>query len=66
MGWHYTARTDSSRTRIDKGGGSDDFASHLVYYPEKRVVIIWASNDRSKRWRTTLNDAITEIVFREN
>jgi hypothetical protein len=50
FGWHYTARTD-------------DFASHLLYYPDERLVIIWANNDRSKRWRQTLNDAITEIVF---
>lgn len=63
FGWHYTAATDTSRTRIDKGGGSDDFASQLLYYPEDRVVIVWASNDLSKRWRRTLNQAIPELVF---
>ena len=63
FGWHYTARTDSSRTRIDKGGGSDDFASQLLYFPDEPVVIIWASNDLSKRWRQTLNRAIPDIVF---
>jgi CubicO group peptidase (beta-lactamase class C family) len=63
FGWHFTARTDTSRTRIDKGGGSDDFASQLLYYPEERVVIVWASNDLSKRWRRTLNQALPEIVF---
>lgn len=63
FGWHYSGKTDSSRTRIDKGGGSDDFASQLLYYPEDRVVIVWASNDLSKRWRRTLNQAIPELVF---
>src|SRR5262245_45307705 len=63
FGWHYTPRSDSGRARIDKGGGSDDFASQLLYYPEEDAVIIWASNDLSKRWRRTLNAAIPEIVF---
>ena len=63
FGWHYTAKTDSSRTRIDKGGGSDDFATQLLYYPDERVVVVWASNDLSKRWRRTLNQAIPDIVF---
>jgi CubicO group peptidase (beta-lactamase class C family) len=63
FGWHYRARTDSSRTSIDKGGGSDDFASQMLYYPEERVVIIWTSNDLSKRWRQTLNRAIPDLVF---
>lgn len=63
FGWHYSAKMDTSRTRIDKGGGSDDFASQLLYYPEERVTIVWASNDLSKRWRRTLNTAIPEIVF---
>lgn len=63
FGWHYTARSDSSRTRIDKGGGSNDFASQLLYFPDEDVVIIWASNDLSKRWRQTLNRTITDLVF---
>ena len=63
FGWHYYAKTDTSRTRIDKGGGSDDFASQLQYFPDDGVVIIWASNDLSKRWRRTLNQAIPDIVF---
>jgi CubicO group peptidase (beta-lactamase class C family) len=63
FGWHYNARTGSTRTRIDKGGGSGEFASQLLYYPDERVVIVWASNDLSKRWRQTLNQAIPDIVF---
>jgi len=63
FGWHYRPRTESSRARIDKGGGSDDFASQLLYFPDERVVIVWASNDRSKSWRQTLNSAIPDIVF---
>ena len=66
FGWHYRPRTDSSRTLIDKGGGSENFASQLLYFPEERVVVIWASNDLSKRWRRTLNTAIPDIVFTGN
>ena len=63
-GWHISA-DQSKRPLISKGGGSDDFASQLLYYPRERVVIVWASNNLQKRWRQTLNAAIPEIVFRE-
>jgi CubicO group peptidase (beta-lactamase class C family) len=63
FGWHVYARTDSSRARIDKGGGSNDFASQLLYFPDDRVAVIWVSNDLTKRWRQTLNRAIPDIVF---
>ncbi|MFN0100301.1 MAG: serine hydrolase domain-containing protein [Gemmatimonadaceae bacterium] len=63
FGWRYTAGSDSSRALIAKGGGSDDFASQLLYFPKERVVIVWASNDLSKRWRRTLNQAVPDLVF---
>jgi CubicO group peptidase (beta-lactamase class C family) len=62
-GWHVYPATDSSRTRIDKGGGSADFASQLLYYPDERVVVVWASNDLTRRWRQELNRAIPDILF---
>ncbi|HJS42402.1 MAG TPA: serine hydrolase [Gemmatimonadales bacterium] len=48
-GWHV------SPTRIDKGGGSAKFASQLLYYPDRRIVIVWACNDLRQRWRARLN-----------
>ena len=63
FGWHVTAATSTGKARIDKGGGSDDFASQLLYYPRERVAIIWASNNLRQRWRQTLNRALPDIVF---
>jgi CubicO group peptidase (beta-lactamase class C family) len=61
-GWHVT--TDSGgRSLIQKGGGSDDFATDMLYYPSDRVVIIWASNNLRQRWRRTLNRTLTAIVL---
>lgn len=65
FGWHVRPATQSAKARIDKGGGSDDFATQLLYYPEERVVIIWASNNLRQRWRQTLNRALPAIVFGE-
>ena len=55
-GWHV------SPTRIDKGGGSANFASQLLYYPDQRTVIVWACNDLRQRWRAKLNQVLGEIV----
>lgn len=63
FGWHVRAPTPTERARIDKGGGSDDFASQLLYYPEQRVAIIWASNNLRQRWRRTLNHVLPDVVF---
>jgi CubicO group peptidase (beta-lactamase class C family) len=63
FGWHVNAATPTARARIDKGGGSADFASQLLYYPNERVAIIWASNNLRQRWRQTLNQALPAIVF---
>jgi CubicO group peptidase (beta-lactamase class C family) len=64
-GWHVTPATGApgSRARIDKGGGSADFASHLLYYPDDHVVIVWTSNNLERRWRRTLNQVLPDIVF---
>jgi CubicO group peptidase (beta-lactamase class C family) len=61
FGWHV--ESVDGRVRISKGGGSDDFASQMLYYPRDRVVVIWASNDLRQRWRRTLNAALPGIVF---
>ena len=63
FGWHVTAATDTSRARIDKGGGSDDFASQLLHFPRDSVTIVWASNNLQRRWRPTLNRAIPDMIF---
>jgi CubicO group peptidase (beta-lactamase class C family) len=63
FGWHVTLATAATRMRIDKGGGSPDFASQLLYFPNERVVIVWASNNLSRRWRQTLNDALPGLIF---
>lgn len=56
FGWHV------SSLRIDKGGGSANFASQLLYYPDQHIVIIWACNDLRQRWRARLNQALGEIA----
>ena len=61
-GWHEETLPDG-KLLIQKGGGSDDFASHLLYYPKERVLIIWATNNMRQRWRQTLNRTIPAIVF---
>jgi CubicO group peptidase (beta-lactamase class C family) len=62
-GWHVYAATDTSRARIDKGGGSDDFASQLIHFPSDSVTIVWASNNLERRWRQTLNRALPDMIF---
>ncbi|HKR59366.1 MAG TPA: serine hydrolase domain-containing protein [Pyrinomonadaceae bacterium] len=62
-GWHVIPATDTSRARIEKGGGSDDFASQLIHFPRDSVTIVWASNNLERRWRQTLNRALPELVF---
>jgi CubicO group peptidase (beta-lactamase class C family) len=61
-GWHVET-TPEGRPRIQKGGGSDDFASHLLFYPRERVVIVWATNNLRQRWRRTLNQALPALVL---
>jgi CubicO group peptidase (beta-lactamase class C family) len=65
FGWHVETTPDG-RPRISKGGGSDDFASQLLYYPRDDVVIVWASNNLRQRWRQTLNQALPALVFADD
>lgn len=61
-GWHVDSTPDG-KPWINKGGGSDDFASQLLYYPRDRVTIVWASNSLRQRWRQTLNRALPPAIF---
>jgi CubicO group peptidase (beta-lactamase class C family) len=61
-GWHVES-TPEGRRLVQKGGGSDDFASHFLYYPDDRLVIVWASNNLRQRWRKTLNRSIPDTIF---
>jgi len=61
-GWHV-GLNPQGRLQVDKGGGSDDFASQLLYFPRERVVIVWASNNLQQRWRRTLNRSLQAITF---
>jgi CubicO group peptidase (beta-lactamase class C family) len=63
FGWHVYAATDTSHARIAKGGGSDDFASHMIHFPGDSVTIVWASNNLERRWRQTLNRALPDVIF---
>ncbi len=62
-GWHFYPATSTTRARVDKGGGSDDFASQLILFPRDSVTIVWASNNLERRWRQTLNRALPEVIF---
>jgi CubicO group peptidase (beta-lactamase class C family) len=62
FGWHVET-TPEGRARIQKGGGSDDFASHVLYYPGDRVGMVWATNNLRQRWRRTLNQALADLVL---
>jgi CubicO group peptidase (beta-lactamase class C family) len=62
FGWHVE-RTANGTSLIQKGGGSSNFASHMLYYPDDRVVIVWATNNLRQRWRRTLNVALPGVVF---
>ena len=61
-GWHVETPAEG-RAVIQKGGGSDDFASHMLYYPNDRVVIVWACNNLRQRWRRALNRALPAAIF---
>jgi hypothetical protein len=41
-------------------------ASQLQYFPNDRVLIVWASNDLTRRWRQTLNLELPRIILDDN
>jgi len=65
FGWHVETTADG-RTLIEKGGGSDDFASQMLYYPREGVALVWASNNLRQRWRHTLNGVLSRTIFEQS
>ena len=61
-GWHVDARPDLGGTLVHKGGGMPDFASQILYVPEKELVAIWTCNNLTRRWRRALNKGLIEIA----
>ncbi len=61
-GWHVDARPDLGGTLIHKGGGMPEFASQILYVPEKDLVAIWTCNNLTRRWRRALNKGLLEIA----
>ena len=62
-GWHVRPKSDTAPALVDKGGGSADFQSQLLYYPGERLVIVWAMNNLEKRWRQELNRTLSGIAL---
>jgi CubicO group peptidase (beta-lactamase class C family) len=64
-GWHV--RKDAAgRALIEKGGGHQAYASHLLHYPDDQVTIIWVTNSLHKRFRPDLNRRLSEAVLGVN
>jgi len=60
-GWH--SDTAHGRLRRHKGGGLRHGATQILWFPDDRVIIVWASNNVQKKWRQELNRSLTDIVF---
>lgn len=60
--WHVEV-DPKGRRRIHKGGGMPQYATQIVWYPDQRLVIVWASNDLKRRWRQDLNAGIQELML---
>jgi CubicO group peptidase (beta-lactamase class C family) len=52
-GWHVE-KSSWGTTFIQKGGGQVNFASHVMFFPEDRLVVIFVSNNLQQRWRRFL------------
>jgi CubicO group peptidase (beta-lactamase class C family) len=61
-GWHVMKDRDG-RALISKGGGMPEYASQLLYFPDDRLVVIWASNNLQQRWRQALNRSVPATAF---
>jgi CubicO group peptidase (beta-lactamase class C family) len=64
-GWHVET-TKRGTPLIHKGGGQVNFASHILYYPTERLVIIFATNNLQQRWRRVLVTNITNASLGES
>jgi CubicO group peptidase (beta-lactamase class C family) len=62
FGWHVESR--DGRAVRQKGGGSAGYQSQILWFPNDGVVIIWATNDQTRAWRTTLNETLSSIALR--
>lgn len=60
--WHVEV-DKNGRRRISKGGGMPKYQTQLLWYPDERVVIIWATNDLTKRRRQELNERIADAAL---
>jgi CubicO group peptidase (beta-lactamase class C family) len=60
--WHVT-RDAAGRRLIHKGGGMEEFASQILFYPDDRLVIIWTSNNLQQHWRSALNRSLAVIAL---
>ncbi len=60
--WHVDV-DKNGRRRIHKGGGMPQYQTQILWFPDERVVIIWATNDLTKRRRQALNEDIANAVF---
>lgn len=61
-GWHV-GKDESGRRLIRKGGGMPEYATQVLFYPDERLVIVWASNNLQQRWRQALNRAIPATLI---
>ena len=59
-GWHDEIR--DGRHLIHKGGGSNGYASQILFFPEEKLVVVWASNRIGKPWRQQLNQVLPQIA----
>lgn len=60
--WHVEV-DKNGRRRIHKGGGMPQYQTQIIWFPDERVVIIWATNDLTKRRRQELNERIANTVL---
>ncbi len=61
-GWHV-GLSSSGTPMIDKGGGQVNFATHILYFPLKKLEIIYATNNLQQRWRRTLNNVLPLVAL---
>jgi hypothetical protein len=65
-GWHWRLRGRGDLPMFDKGGDFPGAQSQIIAYPSRNVVIVWASNDETRQWRSLLNEGISRIALGED